>query len=117
IGIGGHERRAIAHWDRASPSRAKRPVLRSTGAAAPSLAGVPGDDLLATYQVDHDHAVGSGRGELRITTTGFEYRGASKDEARHSRIWRDDEIKRIDIGPERITLTVYEAGAIPILPR
>ena len=87
------------------------------GAAAPLLAEASGDEFVASYQVDHDHAVGSGRGELRITATGFEYRGTSKDEARHSHVWRDGDVKRIDVERTKIKLTVYEAGSVPLLPR
>ena len=98
-------------------ARAVLAVWLGLGAAAPLVASVPGDEIVATYQVDHDHAIGSGRGELRITTTGFEYRGMSKDEARHSHVWRDEDVKRIDVERTKIKLTVYAAGSVPILPR
>jgi hypothetical protein len=72
---------------------------------------------IASYRVDHDHALGSGRGELRITEGGFEYRGTSEDESRHSRAWRYDDVKRIEVDAKKITIVAYEAGSIPLLPR
>ena len=42
-----------------------------------------------TYSVDHKHAVGIGKGELRITKAGIEYRGESKNESLHGRNWQD----------------------------
>jgi hypothetical protein len=70
-----------------------------------------------TYQVAHDHAVGEGRGELRITDTGIEYRGEGKNEQRHSHNWRDDEIKRLSISRHELRVTAYEAARVPIIPR
>jgi hypothetical protein len=70
-----------------------------------------------TYQVAHDHAIGKGHGELRITDTGIEYRGEGKGEERHSRNWRDDEIKRLSISRHELRVTIYEAAHVPIIPR
>ncbi|HQR37511.1 MAG TPA: hypothetical protein PLF26_03835 [Blastocatellia bacterium] len=70
---------------------------------------------VATFKVAHDHAVGSGEGELTVTVEGFEYRGTGEKEARDSRTWRDDDIKRIELDADRIKLYVYEAARIPLL--
>jgi len=85
---------------------------QNVGPAAPTTKAAS-----VTYQVAHDHAVGEGRGELRITYTGIEYRGTGKDEQRHSRNWRDDEIKRLSISRHELRVTAYEAGHVPIIPR
>jgi hypothetical protein len=71
---------------------------------------------LATYKVRHDHAIGSGAGVLVITTKGFEFRGDG-DEAEHSRAWRDEDVKRIEIRSDEIELFAYEAGRVPVLPK
>jgi len=73
--------------------------------------------VISTYKVIHDHAVGAGNGELRITATGIEFQGEGKDEPRHSRHWRDEEIKRLAISRDELRVTVYEAAPIPIIPR
>lgn len=75
------------------------------------------DQTIATYQVAHDHAIGEGRGELRITESGIEFKGEGKDEERHSRQWRDDDIKRLEISRNELRVVVYEAARIPIIPR
>jgi hypothetical protein len=72
---------------------------------------------LATYQVAHDHALGTGEGELRITDTGIEFKGEGKDEDRHSRTWRDDDIKRFELKQNELRIVVYEASRIPLIPR
>lgn len=72
---------------------------------------------MATYKVAHDHAFGKGKGELRITDTGIEFKGEGKDEERHSRNWRDDDIKRLSIARDELRVTVYEAARIPLIPR
>jgi hypothetical protein len=71
---------------------------------------------VAVYQVRHDHGVGSGRGELRITPDGFEFRGDG-EEKRHSRTWRDIEIKRIQLSEDSVEIFAFEAGRIPIMPK
>jgi hypothetical protein len=86
-------------------------------AQAPTTKPNPGgQDAVTTFRVLHDHAVGSGKGVLVITPTGFEYRGTD-DEARHSHTWRDLDVKRLELDRQKITLTTYEAGSIPVLPR
>src|SRR5438876_11261098 len=50
-----------------------------------------------TYKVEHKHGIGSGNGELHITDEGIEYRGYSENEAKHSHLWRDDDIKRLEL--------------------
>src|SRR5262245_26532946 len=93
-------------------------------AGAPALGGqAPGQHdassvatVIATYRVRHKHAIGSGTGELLIRMSGFEFRGRG-DEARHSRAWRDDDLKRVELSREHIKLVVYEAGSVPVLPR
>lgn len=73
--------------------------------------------LTPTYKVVHDHAVGEGRGELRITDTGITFTGEGKDEERHSRDWRDGDIKRLFVSRGELRVTVYEASRIPVIPR
>src|SRR5262249_38861530 len=69
------------------------------------------------YNVEHEHGIGSGKGELRITETGIEYRGESENEARHNHVWRDEEIKRLEVSKTELRVIVYEAARIPIIPR
>jgi hypothetical protein len=75
------------------------------------------DEPVAVYSVAHDHAIGEGKGELRITDSGVEFKGEGKDETRHSRNWCDDDIKRLEIKPHELRIVVYEAAHIPIIPR
>jgi hypothetical protein len=70
-----------------------------------------------TWKVEHDHAVGKGSGELRITESGIEFAGEGKDETRHSRNWRDDDIKRLELKQNELRVVVYEAARIPLIPR
>ena len=74
------------------------------------------EEVVASYRVRHDHAIGSGSGELRITASGFEFRGEG-EEAEHSRVWRDEELKRVEIRVREIELFAYEAARVPVLPR
>ncbi|MEW6734785.1 MAG: hypothetical protein AB1489_25895 [Acidobacteriota bacterium] len=69
------------------------------------------------YNVEHDHGIGSGKGELRITDVGIEYQGGNEDEARHNSTWRKEDIKRIEIKKRTLRIVVYEASSIPIIPR
>lgn len=69
------------------------------------------------YQVEHKHGIGNGKGELHITNEGFEYRGFSENEEKHSRIWHDNDIKRLEISKNALHIIAYEAASIPILPR
>lgn len=73
--------------------------------------------VISTYKVSHDHAIGKGKGELRITDTGIEFKSEDKDEERHSRTWRDEDIKRLSISRAKLRVTVYEASRIPLIPR
>ncbi len=70
-----------------------------------------------TYKVIHDHAIGQGEGELRIIASGIAFKGEGKDEERHSRTWRDEDIKRLAISRDNLRVTVYEAAPIPLIPR
>ncbi len=70
-----------------------------------------------TYSVEHNHAVGIGKGELRITKNGIEYRGESKNEPEHSRNWQDTDIKRIEINKKELRIVIYEESRLPIIPR
>ncbi|MEP7272894.1 MAG: hypothetical protein ABI882_15440 [Acidobacteriota bacterium] len=81
---------------------------------AEARVGKPGE---VTYKVVHDHAVGKGRGELRITDTSIEFTGEGKDEERHSRNWQDEAIKRLSISRNELRVTIYEASRISIIPR
>lgn len=73
--------------------------------------------VISTYKVTHDHAIGKGKGELRVTDTGIEFKGGDKDEERHSRTWRDEDIKRLSISRDKLLVTVYEASRLPLIPR
>jgi hypothetical protein len=75
------------------------------------------DEPVAVYSVAHDHAIGKGRGELRITESGIEFTGEGKDETRHSRNWRDDDIKRLELKQNELRVVVYEAARLPLIPR
>lgn len=80
-------------------------------------AGKSAQPVKPAYKVIHDHAIGKGRGELLVTDMGIEFKGEGEDEQRHSRIWRDEEIKRLSISRGELRVTVYEAARIPIIPR
>lgn len=71
---------------------------------------------VAAYRVRHDHAIGSGVGELRITPGGFEFRGEG-EEAEHSRVWRDEDVKRVEVRAREIEIFAYEAARVPVLPK
>jgi hypothetical protein len=71
---------------------------------------------VATYKVRHDHAIGSGPGELRVTAKGFEFRGEG-EEAEHDRSWRDEDLKRIEVHSREIEIFAYEAARVPVLPK
>lgn len=70
---------------------------------------------LAAFKVRHDHVMGSGPGELRITATGIEFRGDG-GESNDDRTWLDSDIRRIEFRQGRISVHVYEAARVPILP-
>jgi hypothetical protein len=82
----------------------------------PAAEGRHGSEAVAMYSVRHDHAIGSGKGELVIRSGGFEFRGEG-DEAEHSRSWRDEDIKRIEIRSAAIEIFAYEAARVPVVPR
>ncbi len=86
----------------------------SQQSAAPTENAGP---ALYAFKVAHDHRIGKGVGELRITETGIEYRGESAEEARHTSLWRDDDIKRLEISKTGLHLIAYEAARIPLIPR
>jgi hypothetical protein len=90
-----------------------------SAAAQPAAAqeSSPGTAAIAAYQVAHDHALGEGQGELRVTESGVEFKGDGKDEDRHSRHWRDEDIKRLEIKRNELRVVVYEAARIPVVPR
>ncbi len=70
-----------------------------------------------TYNVEHDHGIGLGKGELKITNENIEYLGLSKNEALHSHIWQDLDIKRIEINKKELRIVIYEESRLPIIPR
>ncbi|MDQ3687223.1 MAG: hypothetical protein M3430_16730 [Acidobacteriota bacterium] len=87
-------------------------------APAPNASPTPdAESALYTYKVAHDHRIGNGDGELRITETGIEYRGASDTEARHNGVWRDDDIKRLELSKTNLRVVTYEATQFPLIPR
>ena len=75
------------------------------------------DFAIPLYKVEHDHRIGSGKGELRITETGIEYRGEGKDESRHNHVWSDADIKRLEMSKTELHIIAYEAARIPLIPR
>lgn len=75
------------------------------------------DPALYTFKVAHDHRIGQGIGELRITESGIAYRGESAEEERHSQVWHDTDIKRLEITKTELRIAVYEAARIPLIPR
>lgn len=88
-------------------------LAQTSAPPAPAAAGAP----VVSYKVKHDHAVGSGRGELRIMPDGIEFVGEGEREAAHSRAWRDADVKRIEISADEIEIFVYEAARVPVVPR
>ena len=92
-------------------------MMTTRGVAQDSAAAKNSIQVIATYKVAHDHAVGTGQGELQITDAGIEFKSEDKEEARHSRNWQDEEIKRLAISRVELRVTVYEATPIPIIPR
>ncbi len=87
-------------------------------APVPNASPTPdAEPALYTYKVTHDHRIGKGDGELRITETGLEYRGASEDEQEHNRVWRDEDIKRLELSKTNLRVITYEAARIPLIPR
>lgn len=95
-------------------------AILSLGQSAPTPNASPTPDAepaLYTYKVVHDHRIGKGDGEVRITETGIEYRGASEDEARHNGVWRDDDIKRLELSKNELRFVTYEGTRIPLIPR
>lgn len=81
------------------------------GGGAPA----PTSFVLASFEVSHDHAIGSGEGELRLMADGFEFVGEG-EEAEHSAVWRDDEIKRLELRKGEIEIFAYGSARIPVLP-
>lgn len=75
------------------------------------------DSALYSYKVAHDHRLGKGIGELRITESGIVYAGASAEEEGHSQAWRDTDVKRLEISKTELHITAYEAARIPLIPR
>lgn len=92
----------------AEPEKAPTP----TGSPMPEM-----EPALYTYQIEHDHRFGSGRGELRVTGTGFEFRGEDPKEKEHYQIWRDEDIKRLEFRGKEIRIFAYEAARYPLVPR
>ncbi len=87
-------------------------------APSPKASPTPeAEPAIYTYKVAHDHRIGKGYGELRITGTGIEYRGASEDEARHNSVWRHDDIKRLEVSKTNLWVATYEATRFPFIPR
>ncbi len=70
-----------------------------------------------TYNVEHDHGIGSGKGELKITNETIEYIGVSKNEFSHSKTWQDSDIKRIEFNKKELRIVIYEESHLPIIPR
>ncbi len=93
-------------------------LAQEAAAPAPNASASPdAKPALFTYKVKHDHRIGQGGGELRITETGIEYRGASDDEVRHNGVWRDDDIKRLELSKTILRVVTYEATRFPLIPR
>lgn len=93
------------------------PLAQAVGAQQSAAQTESADPALYVFKVAHDHRIGKGVGELRITGTGIEYRGESDDEARHTSVWRDDDIKRLEISKTGLHVVAYEAARIPLIPR
>lgn len=93
-------------------------ILLAQDAPVPNASPTPdAEPALYTYKVAHDHRIGRGDGELRITEAGIEYRGASEGEARHDSVWRDDDIKRLELSKTGLRVVTYEATQFPLIPR
>lgn len=81
------------------------------------VGGDTAHNALYTFKVEHDHRIGKGIGEIRITESGIEYRGGGLNEQRHSQVWRDEDIKRLEVTKTELRITSYEAARIPLIPR
>ena len=92
-------------------------TLAQSSQTKTAAAGESADPALYALKVAHDHRIGKGVGELRITETGIAYRGASAEEERHSQVWRDTDIKRLEITKTELRITAYGAARIPLIPR
>ncbi|MGH9837328.1 MAG: hypothetical protein ACREEM_00915 [Blastocatellia bacterium] len=87
----------------------------NTTSGAPATKEAKPADMM--WKVEHDHAIGEGKGELYITESGIEFKGEGKDEERHNRTWRDGDIKRLSISRNELRIVVYEEARIPLIPR
>lgn len=96
---------------------ATAPLAQEVGAQRSAAQTESAEPALYFFKVAHDHRIGKGVGELRITEKGIEYQGESAEEARHSQVWRDDDIKRLEISKTGLHLIAYEAARIPLIPR
>ncbi len=109
---GGAATFALAQQDKtAVPENTPTP----SASPAPQVEEEP---ALYTYQVLHDHRIGKGgEGELRVTKTGFEFRGENPKEEKHYQVWRDEDIKRLEFKDKEIRIYAYEAARYPLVPR
>jgi hypothetical protein len=57
-----------------------------------------GNALAETFQVRHDHIVGSCKGELTFNDTSVEY---STGRTEHARVWKYEDIQQLEIAPGR----------------
>lgn len=86
-------------------------IIRLTSAFVLSILIPVGAKGLAqefTLAVEHDHAIGSCKGNLIINADGVEYKTANKD---HAREWAYVDIKMIKlVSPTRIGVLTYESS-------
>jgi len=69
-----------------------------------SFLAVPGA-MAATFQVRHDHLLGSCTGDLVFTDAAVEYRASKTG---HARAWKYEDIQQLELTPERISILTYE---------
>ena len=64
------------------------------------------------YQVEHDHVLGSCKGELIINQDGVEYRTSKKE---HARKWTYVDLEMIKLrSPEKLELLTYESARVKL---
>jgi len=60
-----------------------------------------------TYTVRHRHLRNGGVGVLRLDETSISFEEPEK-QTNHSRIWKDDDIQQLTLGPESLRIVTYE---------
>jgi hypothetical protein len=93
----------------------KRMILRVISLIALSMLVFGGREALAQefkYRVEHDHTIGSCKGELVINQQGVEYRTENK---KHARKWTYADIEMIELrSPRKLEVLTYESALVKL---